>query len=499
MPLDASTVDGKATLQSPDLTIRQGLSEGVPVKSLLVRAVARKGVLDYEATAEGLGGKVRFHGSAPIAGDPSKAVAEGEILAVGFRIAEVLKAAGMAGGVTHLDGLGAFDANIRAPLKPFQLAGRGQFELRNLRYGNLPPFGNLKGVASLSPNSWRLDDLQGDLMGGLALGEARGETFADGTKEVDFDFRVDRASLPRMAKLVPSLARDVEGYGSLRVAGRYAGALHANAELLVSRAKFYGLAITDLRLPVEFEMNPATGGGSVHSRHWTGHVAGGTIRGNAWNRFGQDRSFQSELQLNGVDLESLSKFHPTGKKPPTGKVSGKMTLQGPNAEQLDKIRGRVDLDLDDASLFEMPLFKELDKFLGSSTGGGLFEDGDVHGTIANRTLYLDQMTLNGRLIQVHAVGTITFSGGLNLEILVNTNAHLSQPELALLNVVPGLGQALGQGEEALRRVASVLESSLLKFRVTGTTSNPNVKLDPGVAIGSAAVGFFSSVIKVPGR
>ncbi len=498
MPLDASVINGEAHLTSPDLTVREGLGEAIAVKSLLVQAVARKGAIDYEATAESLGAKLRFHGSAPIAGDLSKAVAEGEVLAVGFRLGEVWKALGMSEGLSHLDGLGAFDANIRAPLRPFQLSGRGQFELRDLRYRNRPSLGNLKGIASLSPNSWRLDNLQGDLMGGLASGEAHGETTPGGSKQVAFDFRVDRASLARMTRIFPSLSHDVEGYGSLRVAGRLAEAIQANAEVLVSRAKVLGLPITDLRLPVELEMNPATGSGSIHSRHWTARVAGGSVRGSAWNRFGLDRAFQSELQLAGVDLEALSKFHPTGKKAPTGKVSGKITLQGPNPEHIDKIRGRVDLDLDDASLFEMPLFKELDRFLGSS-GGGLFDDGDVHGTIANRTLFLEQMTLTGRLVQIHATGSITFNGGLNLEILVNTNANLSQPELALLNVIPGLGRALGEGEEALRRVTSVLESSLLKFRVTGTTTNPHVQLDPGIAIGSAAVGFFSSVIRVPGR
>jgi translocation and assembly module TamB len=498
MPLDASVIDGKARLEAPDLIVREGAGEGVPVKSLLVQAVAREGSLDYEATAEGLGGKVRFHGSAPIAGDLAKAVAEGEFLAVGFRLGEVAKAFGMANGPYHLDGQGAIDANIRTPLSPFQLAGRGQFEVRDLRYGNRTSLGNLKGIASLGPTSWRVDQLQGDLLGGVASGEANGRVIPGGPNESEFDFRVDRISLAKITNLFPSLAHDVEGFGSLRVAGRVAGAIRANAEILVPRARAFGLPITDLRMPVDLEMIPATGDGSIHSRHWTARVAGGSVRGNASNRFGIDRSFQAELQLAGVDLEVLSKFHPTGKRPPTGKVSGRMVLQGPNAEHLDKIRGRVDLDLDDASLIELPLFKELDRFLGSS-GGGLFDDGDVHGTIANRTLYLEQLTLTGKLVQMHATGSITFNGGLNLEILINTNANLSAQDLALLNLIPGLGSALGQGEEALRRVAGVLENSLLRFRVSGNTSNPHVQLDPGVAIGGAAVGFFTSVIKIPGR
>jgi translocation and assembly module TamB len=498
MPLDASTINGQASLTSPALTVREGSGAAVAVKSLLVQAVARNRELDYEVTAESLGGKVRFHGTAPILGDPSKAVANGEILAVGFRLGEVWEALGMSGGLSRLDGLGAFDANIRAPLRPLRLFARGKFEVRQLHFGQMPTMGTLAGVASLTPTTWRLDQLNGELFGGVASGDAHGETLPGGSKAVAFDFRVDRASLASMTRAIPSLTHDMEGFGTIRVAGRVSQAIQANGEVVVSRAKVLGLPITELRIPVEVELNPATKSGSLRTRHWSARVAGGSVRGSAWNRFGLDHSFQSELQLAGVDLEVLSKFHPNGKKAPTGKVSGKIMLQGPNAEHLDKIRGRVDLDLDDASLFEVPLFKELDRFLGSA-GGGLFDDGDVHGTIANRTLFLEQMTLTGRLVQLHATGSITFKGGLNLEILVNTSSILSQTDLALLDVIPGLGRALDRGDEALRRVAGVLESSLLKFRVTGTTSNPHVQIDPAIAIGSGAVGFFSSVIRVPGR
>ena len=499
MPLDASTIEGTAMLESTSMTVREGQGEGTPVKSLLVQAVAREGNLTYEATAQGLGGKLRFHGSAPVDQGLKKAVAKGEVLLVGFRLGEVWRGLGMTGGVSHLDGLGAFDANIVAPLDPFRLSGRGLFELRDLRYGKLPPLGSLRGVVSLVPGSWRVDQLEGDLMGGRASGDIRSETSPGGSKVVSFDMKLERASLAKIARTFPSVARDIEGFGSVRMAGRVADALRANAEVLVPRARVHGIPVTDLRLPVELELNPATGSGAIHSRHWSARVAGGSVRGSASNRLGIRRTFESEMQINGVDLAVLSKFHPTGKRPPTGKISGKVELSGPDAERLDKMRGRVDVTLADASLVEVPVFKALDKFLGASGGGGLFEEGEVHGTIANNTLYVERMTLTGRILQVHATGSIGLGGALNLEILVNTSTRISPGQLALLNVLPGIGRALGQGEEAIRRVAAVLENSLLKFRVTGTTASPHVQLDPGVNVGGSAVGFFTSVIKLPGR
>ena len=113
------------------------------------------------------------------------------------------------------------------------------------------------------------------------------------------------------------------------------------------------------------------------------------------------------------------------------------------------MRGRVDIDIDDASLVSIPVFRELDRFLGAAKGGGLFEDGDLHGTISNRTLFVEQLTLQGKIVQIHATGSITLEGSLNLEVLVNTTQIIPQSGLALVNVIPGLGTALGRGEEAV--------------------------------------------------
>ncbi len=497
MPLDASTIDADASLDAPDLKIREGSADGIPVKSLRVSAVTRDGVLDYDATAEGLGGKVRFHGSAPLRGDLAKPDAQAELLAVGFRLDEAWKGLGVTGALGHMKGVGAFDTNLRASIRPFRLWSHGTFELRDLGFGVFPAVGHLQGVASLSPTSWKVDQVVGELLGGIASGEARGESRPGGSKLVTFDFKVDRASLARMAAGVPSIAREMDGYGSLRLAGRFEDSLMANSEVLVPRAKAFGLPISDLRFPAELELNPATGTGSVNSRQWYARMAGGTVRGNAFLHLGEDRAFQADAQFTGVDIETFTRLHSNGKRSASGKISGKVALNGPDPERVDRVRGKFDVDLDDASLVEMPVFKELDRFLGSARGGGLFEDGDAKGTIFNRTLFVEQMTLRGRLLQVHATGTITLDGGLNLEVLVNTNEIIPQSGLALIGIIPGLGQALGRGEEALLRVANFLENRLLKFRVSGTMNNPSVKLDAGIAVGDTAAGFFSGVLKVP--
>src|SRR4029077_7241635 len=114
---------------------------------------------------------------------------------------------------------------------------------------------------------------------------------------------------------------------------------------------------------------------------------------------------------------------------------------------------------------------------------------------ANRELVIESATLEGRLAQLHISGTVGFDGLLNLEVLVNTNQLIPQAGSALASAIPGL-RSSGNAAATLQ-VTNYLSNRLLKLRVTGTLNNPSVNLDPGIAVASSAVGFFSGVLKLP--
>ena len=500
MPLDASTVDADLNLIAPDLSFRpEGrYGEGIKVETLRVTAKAHDKLVSYQASADSLGAKLVFQGTMPLEADPLKGVAEAEARASGFRLGDAWRGLGMHGGLAELDGTGSFDANIRATVEPPQLWSRGWFDFTGLRYGTHLPIGDIRGQVAASPTAWKLERVEGTLFGGVATGEASGVLRSGSLGASTFEFKVDRASVPRLLASVPSLARTASGFGSLRATGRLDEALHLTAEIGIPQAQILNMTLTDVRLPAEIDISPSSGVGTMQARRWTGRLAGGSIEGKASARLGMDRSFQSDIRLSGVDLEVLSRIGAISSKASSGKLSGTVSLNGPNPEEISKARGRFAFDLDDATLVALPVFKELDRFLGASRGGGLFEDGDIAGNIGNETIYIEELTLNGRVIQLHAIGSVTFAGGLNLEVLVNTNQLIPQSGLTLLNIIPGLSEAIGQSEKVVLKLASFLSSRLLKFRVTGTVKNPTVALDPGVDVGNSAVGFFSSVLKVPG-
>ena len=500
MPLNLSTVDAEINLSAPNLSFRpeNRYGEGIKVQELQIIAQARDRLITYEANANSLGAKLSFNGSIPIEPDPTKSVAQAEARVVGFQIGDAWRGLGMSGGLAELAGAGTVVANLRGSIEPPELWMRGLFNLDSLRYGPRFPIGQLNGQVAVSPTAWKLERLDGNLFGGVATGNAAGEMKLGTLGQSSFNFRVDRASVPKLLALAPDLAKGATGYGSLRASGRLDDALRLTANLTVPHAKVLNLTLTDVRMPANVNINPKSGVGLVQARRWTGRLAGGLLQGNSWMRLGSDRSFQSDLKLVGVDLEVLARIGAISSKASGGKLSGTLSINGPDPTELRKMRGRFNFDINDATLVALPVFRELGKFLGGSRGGGLFDEGEVRGNIGNETLYIEQCTLSGRMVQIHAIGSVTFKGNLNLEVLVNTNQQISQSGMTLLNVIPGLSEVLGQSEKVLLKLTSFLSSRLLKFRVTGNIQNPTVTIDPSVDVGDSAVGFFSSALKLPG-
>jgi translocation and assembly module TamB len=487
---DASALNVNGRLSAPGLTV-----QGLPAEQVHASVEAHPKALTYEVTAESLGGKIRFKGDIPLGG---KVVVNGQLQAVGFALSPAWRALGVSGAAARLEGLGAFDANLRQVFSGDD-AGfwvHGIAEFRNLGWGRNYPLGQLRGIVAKMPASWRVDPLDGDLLGGPARGVVRGTTPADGAPTAEFDFRVDRADLRRVLAFLPLLSRNVEGFGTMRLSGGLGATFQVNGEIEVPQARLFGLPVRELRVPAELVVEPATGAGSVRVRGGSTRFAGGQIRGEGSIRLGADRSFQGEVVLAAVDLESVARVLSTARRPASGRISGRISLNGPDPAEVARYRGRVVLDLDDASLLALPILSALDRFLGSASGG-IFEDGDLVGTFANRQLIVENFTLQGRLAQVQATGTVGFDGQVNLVVLINTNQIIPQTGQALLMSIPGLRNVIGRSEQATLQVANFLSNRLLKVRVTGTVKNPSVALDPTIVVADTAVAFFAGVLKLP--
>ena len=270
----------------------------------------------------------------------------------------------------------------------------------------------------------------------------------------------------------------------------------ASGDFQLDSARFARVPLSEIRVPIEVVSNGGEPAGIAHLRRWSARLAGGQLRGDAWFRIGADRAFSSTVDLSGVDIEPFARLETQGSRPASGKVSGRVTLHGTDPNQPRTYRGRVVLDLDDASLVAIPVFREINRFLGAA-GGGLFEDGDLTAAIGNQQILVEKLTLQGRIAQLHIAGTIGFDSQVNLEVVVNTNQIIAETGEALVGAIPGLRNLLGRSPRARLQVANYLSNRLMKLRVTGTLRNPSVVLDPSIALADTALSFFVGVLKLP--
>jgi|GEM_PF-2331635 len=492
-------LEADVRLSAPDLVV-----QGLAAEQLKAVLHVQDEVMKYEVTADSLGGKMKFLGDFPLTlmqgANPSTATsaATGELRAVGFTLEQVWKAMGAAGTMGQLSGRGALNANLRDVLSGNDkgLWARGIVEFRDLNWAGRLPLGQLSGIMDLAPATWRVDPISGSVLGGAASGSAWGTAPAHDAARAGFRVRIDRAALRQVLAPWPEISQNVTGMATIHLTGGLEKTFSVAGDAQLTDARLAGVPISDLHAPAELVYTPETGMGTLHFRHASLRLAGGQIRGEGSFRVGKDRAFQTQIQLTGVDLQTLARINSDAARPSSGRITGRVSLSGPDPAATQRYRGKLDLDLDDASLVNVPVFREIDRFLGAARGG-LFEHGDLSGTIANRQLIVESLTLQGRLVQLHATGSVGFDSQLNLEVLINTNQIIPETGQALVGLIPGLRDVAGRREQASLRVANYLANRLLKLRVSGTLKNPSAVIDSSIPVANAAVGFFSGVLKLP--
>ena len=496
IPRQSSAIDLNLQVSSTEMVVRK-----LPAEQVRVHLLADKGTLRYKINAESLGGTWNLNGEIPILDQPSPNDHQpnGVFQTVNFQVEPLWKAIGQTGLLASLQGRGAIDANLRASMagKPHFLA-RGIAEFRDLRWGTKKPVavGLLKSVVELSTESWRLDPLSGTIFGGQVSGSAWG-TFPDSSPGSNhFDVKIDRAALDQFQHLAPASWPSINGHATVRLVGSSDETLRAHLDVLVPQASIGGMRVKELKLPVALVSDASGSSTVVHARQWTAKLAGGSIRGDSSFRTGESHAFRSDVQLSDLDLEAIVRTLTETRNPASGKLSGKVSILGPHPDQAKSYRGHFNIDLSDASLVALPIFREIDKFLGSARGG-LFEEGNLNGEIANGQLNVNSLSLAGRVAQLHASGTVGMDGQLDLEVLVNTNQIIPRTGKALAGLIPGLGNLSSRGGAATAQFAGFLSSRLLKLRVTGNLRAPSVTIDPSVSVGDSAVTFFGDVFKLP--
>ena len=237
----------------------------------------------------------------------------------------------------------------------------------------------------------------------------------------------------------------------------------------------------ELRLPAEITFIPAEGTGSSSRAVDGPGRRGAGSSATAWHRVGVDQSFSADLSLTDIDVETIGRGSSRPRRSPARarSTAGSRSAAPTRPPQPVSAAGSTST-CDDASIGDIPVIRELEPVPRARRRAAASRTGDLHATIANRQILVDELTLAGPGAPDPRHGRVGFDGGLDLAVLVNTN-----------QIIPQTGQALARRSSrgsarrsagARRRcsgVANYFSNRLLKFRVGGTVKNPSVALDPG--------------------
>ncbi len=489
-------ISAEAHLTAPDLKVG-----GVPARGVKVALTMHEGNPRFEISAEGMGGTIRMAGDGHLSNNASDERLRAELEAIGLNLYEIWTATGAAGAVTDLRGVATVRGHGRAVggLDLAHTHGEATIRLDELIYGfDYRLTRQISAGVSKSPEGWRIGPMDGELFGGRISGRgvwaSRG---SDGQDRYGADLRIDNLMLARVLSFIPEAERRFAAAGTLRVSGRADGSGQGSLEFRVDRGQINGLMLEALHVPGDWSISrDGTPNGSLHVRRAGGKLAGGRIGGEAHFAVGNRRDFRARLTVDDVDLRILSREE-MGTRSVPGRLSGFASIYGTDPANPTSYRGEMVFDLDQASLVDIPLLDELDRSLGS-TGGGVFDDGDIHATIAERKLYIQQLTLVGPLMQVHATGTMHFDGRLNLEVVVNNTRGVYQSGQAIMARSPDVADEVARRASQIDQVRDFVSSRLMKFRISGTIRDPIVNTDRSINPG-AAMGFFLKTMTLSAR
>ena len=229
---------------------------------------SRGATCDYDLFAESLGGKIKFTGIDPPDRPPRRRRgAGGQGLGPGCGVPRSKGSGPRWASAGRWRSSTAWRRSTPTSSRiatGSDLRARGLAEVRDLRWGDAFPDRRPEGDDHFHrPQSWRIDPLSGDVLGGSARGSVVSDRPASGPRHLKFDLEIDRASLKRSLAFIPALASKLDGVGTLRLAGP--ARRRASAPTASSRSRrpgSFGLPLHELRAPGELEYAPGGGLGT---------------------------------------------------------------------------------------------------------------------------------------------------------------------------------------------------------------------------------------------
>lgn len=229
-------------------------------------------------------------------------------------------------------------------------------------------------------------------------------------------------------------------------------------------------------------------------------VLGGKLTGTLQVTPGSNLKYQGRAYLRHIDLDAISRVYilpETEKAKLTGE--GNLDIEFAGARPRD---GRSAIEaLTAAGEFEvlrghfwtLPLLGEVARRAGGRRAMTVGEAAGVF-EVADQKILLRSAAVSSPALGVQGSGTITLDRQLDLSLVA---APLGDWRDKMKGTnIPLVSDIAGELAGALQKVVNVTASNLLyEYRITGTTSEPNVATVPAPALTDAAAALFGGMMK----
>jgi hypothetical protein len=484
-----ASLSGQLDLEAQKLSTR-----GVTAQNLRgqVTLGERRGVgppvsLAYRLDGETLGGRFQLEGKYPPPSVGSVDQAHGwlrfERLQLS-RLWETLKLTDRLGAVRGVVAISLPFRHDGADLSPI---GRGQFEIRNLRWNDREVMDKLRGDLRVSGDGITLRDTNG-LLGGGVLRMSMGYRFRDPARSW-FDIRLSGGDWSRLALVDDERKNWLRGPVDVSLRGNLGTEWRGTGSLAMMRGKVGGVEVSEWRAPVDFSWVPTNNQGELHIRESSAQVGHGRAQLRANLRHGEGWRIEGALQLFDAGLGSLAGMLGEVTTRARGRVTGRIDFSGTEVRSLTDLRASVHATLNDAQVLQLPILRLLVPHVLPGQGAAEFHAGELRGSYARGVFRITEMSLDSNLLLLLLQGNVTNQGRLDLEVTAHTTSPGVNPLVLrlLLQRMPPVGPVpVG----LLVRATEILSDRIVHLRVGGTLRSPRVQVEPIRVLSEQAVRFF---------
>lgn len=234
--------------------------------------------------------------------------------------------------------------------------------------------------------------------------------------------------------------------------------LEVHGIVRLASVSLMGQQITELESPFHVE------NGSARLDDLQARLLRGRLSGSGWISLNDTPKYEAALRLVGAELEEFARTQP-GRQSYRGKLSASISLGGMGTD-VRSLQGKGDAHITEGDLGELPPVLGVVQIVNVSlpllrtprgSGKSAFDSADVVFLIDHGTAHLDPIKLTGNAFSLQGEGTRDPLGNLDIR----------------LNVLYGRDRFhLGVVSDLMREASG----QIFKVHVTGTSANPNFKL-----------------------